>query len=239
MRRAWLHHALLTCVAMLVACTSTPNGPAPSVAPEPRGSVAPAPIAGSTKTYRIDPTASTLHILVYRGGPMARLGHNHVVSSQNLSGTVWQGAALGDAGFDITVPVNDLVVDDNAARAAEGEDFPLNVSEDAKQSTKANMLRDTLLDGARHPEIRITSVQIQGDAKTPLVTAALRIRDQTRQITLPVTLQSTDAGLRISGAFEIKQTDFGITPLSIAMGALLVVDTVKIKFSLVATDSHF
>ncbi len=184
--------------------------------------------------YRVDPAASMLHILVYRGGPMARLGHNHVVSSQNLQGRVWQGAALQDSGFNITVPVNDLVVDDNAARATEGEDFPLNVSEDARQGTKANMLRDTLLDGARYPEIRITSVRVQGDAKAPVVMAALRIKDQTRQVTVPVTLQTTDKGLQVTGAFEIQQTDFGITPLSIAMGALLVVDTVKIKFSLVA-----
>lgn len=165
---------------------------------------------------------------------MARLGHNHVVSSRNLQGRVWQGAELADSGFEFTVPVNDLVVDDNTARAAEGPDFPLNVSEDAKQGTKANMLRETLLDGARYPEIRITSVRVQGNAKTPVVIAALRIKDQTRQVTVPVTLQTTDTGLRISGTFEIKQTDFGITPLSIAMGALLVVDTVTIKFDLQA-----
>lgn len=178
--------------------------------------------------------ASSLHILVYRGGPMARLGHNHVVSSPNLQGRVWQGVTLEDSGFDITVPVNDLVVDDNAARAAEGEDFPLNVSEDAKLGTKANMLRDTLLDGARFPDIRITSVRVQGDASAPEVTAALRIRDQTRQVTLPVRLQATDTGLRVSGMFQIRQSDFGITPLSIAMGALQVVDAITIKFVLVA-----
>ena len=234
MGRPWLHHTLLACIALLVGCTAAPTGPAPGAAPAPRAAVAPAPIAGAPQTYRLDPAASTLHILVYRGGPMARLGHNHVVSSPNLQGRVWQGAALEDAGFDITVPVNDLVVDDNAARAAEGEDFPLNVSEDAKQGTKANMLRDTLLDGARYPEIRITSVRIQGDTTTPMVTAALRIRDQTRQVTVPVTLQTTDGGLRVTGGFEIKQSDFGITPLSLAMGALLVVDAVKIKFALVA-----
>lgn len=190
--------------------------------------------SSSAKMYQVDPAASTLHILVYRGGPMARLGHNHVVSSQNLQGRVWQGAALEDSGFDITVPVNDLVVDDNTARATEGADFPLNISDDAKQGTKANMLRETLLDGARYPEIHITSVRVQGSAISPVVIAALRIKDQTRQVTVPVTLQTTDAGLRISGAFEIKQTDFGITPLSIAMGALLVVDTVTIKFDLQA-----
>jgi polyisoprenoid-binding protein YceI len=96
------------------------------------------------------------------------------------------------------------------------------------------MLRSTLLDGARYPEIRITSVRVEGDAISPMVIAALRIRDQTRQVAVPVTLQTTSTGLQVSGTFEIKQTDFGITPLSIAMGALQVVDTLKIKFVLVA-----
>lgn len=225
---------LLAWIAVLAGCTSAPTGVAPGEQAPPMAAVQPAPASSLAKMYQVDAAASTLHILVYRGGPMARLGHNHVVSSPNLQGRVWQGAALEDSGFDITVRVNDLVVDDNTARAAEGADFPLNISEDAKQGTKANMLRETLLDGARYPEIRISSVRVQGNAKTPVVIAALRIKDQTRQITVPVTLQATDKGLQVTGAFEIQQTDFGITPLSIAMGALLVVDAVKIKFALVA-----
>lgn len=233
-KRSWRHSTLLACIAMLVGCTAAPTGPTPGEPVAPPAAVQAAPVSPSATHYRLDPAASTLHILVYRGGPMARLGHNHVVSSQNLRGSVWQGASLESSGFDITVPVNDLVMDNNAARAAEGEDFPLNVSEDAKQGTKANMLRDTLLDSARYPEIRITSVRVQGDAKAPVVIAALRIRDQTRQLTVPVTLQTTDGGLRVIGKFEIKQSDFGITPLSIAMGALLVVDAVTIKFDLLA-----
>lgn len=234
MGRPWLRGTLLACIAVLVGCTAAPTGVAPGEAAPAIAAAQPVAASSSAKMYQVDPAASTLHILVYRGGPMARLGHNHVVSSQNLHGSVWQGSSLESSGFDITVPVNDLVMDDNSARAAEGEDFPLNVSEDAKQGTKANMLRDTLLDAARYPEIRITSVRVQGDANAPVVIAALRIRDQTRQVTVPVTLQTTNAGLRVRGAFEIKQTDFGITPLSIAMGALQVVDAVTIKFDLLA-----
>ena len=191
----------------------------------------------STQTnpnYRIDATSSKLHILVYRGGTLARLGHNHVISSRNISGNIWRGRSLQDSGFDIMIPVNALIVDDNEARAAEGEDFPLNVTEDAKQGTKANMLRSTLLDGASYPDIHIKSVSLQGDQNAPLVVAALRIKDQTRQISLPVTLRSADGQLHIKGEFDIKQTDFGITPLNVALGALLVLDTVKIKFELVA-----
>jgi polyisoprenoid-binding protein YceI len=184
--------------------------------------------------YRVDPQQSSLRILVYRGGTMARLGHNHVISSADLQGHVWRGATAESSGFEIEVPVNTLIVDDNAARAEEGEDFPLNVSEDAKAGTKANMLRTTLLDGERYPEISIRATRITGNTASPDVVASMRIKDQTREIRLPVTLTEADGALVVQGSFEIRQSDFGITPLSIAMGALTVQDTVKIKFRLVA-----
>ena len=166
---------------------------------------------------------------------MARLGHNHVISSQSVRGSIWRGGPLQGSGFDIAVPVNDLIVDDGTTRAAEGENFAAPVGEDAKEGTKANMLRESILDGARYPEIRIRSVSVQGDATSPTVVAAIRIKDQTRHVILPVTLISTDSSMRVKGEFDIKQTDFGITPLSVALGALQVVDTLTIKFELVAT----
>ena len=198
-----------------------------------RPSVA-APNAALATRYSVDPQESSLRILVYRGGTMARLGHNHVISSADLQGHIWRGATAESSGFEIEVPVNTLIVDDNAARAEEREDFPLNVSEDAKAGTKANMLRPTLLDGERYPEISIRATRITGSTASPDVVASMRIKDQTREIRLPVTLTETDSALAIQGSFEIRQSDFGITPLSIAMGALTVQDTVKIKFRLVA-----
>ena len=154
-----------------------------------------------------------------------------------MGGSLWRGQSLQHSGFAITVPVNTLIVDDNEARAAEGEDFPLNVTEDAKQGTKTNMLRDTLLDGARYPEISIHCISLQGDVNAPLAVAALRIKDQTHQVSVPVTLSTIDGRLHVKGTFDIKQTDFGITPLNVALGALLVLDTIKIKFELVA-EAH-
>ena len=227
----WL---VVTSLAMLGACA----GPPPTEPTRDLGVPVASPSAYLSSQpatiYRIDPEASKLHILVYRGGTLARLGHNHVISSRSISGSMWRGTSLQDSGFAMTVPVNALIVDDNDARTAEGEDFPLNVTEDAKQGTKTNMLRDTLLDGARYPNVSIQSVNLQGDTNAPQVLATLRIKDQSRQIAVPVTLQSADGSLRAKGEFEIKQSDFGITPLSVALGALLVLDTIKIKFELVA-----
>jgi len=226
----WL---LAACLAA-ASCTLPPSGdPAKPVAAQVNVQAAP-PTPHTAKIYRIDPATSSLHILVYRGGTLVRLGHNHVISSRSISGSIWRGATLHESGFLITVPVNALIVDDNDARAAEGDDFPLNLTEDAKQGTKANMLRDTLLDGAHYPDISIQSVSLQGDANAPRVLVAMRIKDQTRQIAVPVTLRSADGSLRVKGEFEIRQSNFGIAPLSVALGALLVLDTLKIKFELVA-----
>lgn len=165
---------------------------------------------------------------------MARLGHNHVISSRSVEGRVWLAAQIEDSGFDITVPVNDLIVDDEEARAAHGEDFAQPISDDAKAGTKANMLRETLLDGARYPAIHIRSVSLEGAFENPLARASIRIKDRTQEIVLPVSVQSVDGELRVQGEFSLRQSDFGITPLSIAGGALQVVDTLRVQFALVA-----
>ena len=223
---------LLACLALLSACSLSPIAAPPARGPEPQ---APPPALEDTRQarqYRLDPASSTLRILVYRGGTLARLGHNHVISSTDLQGRIWLGRTLGSSGFDIRVPVETLIVDDNQARLAEGPDFPLNLSEDAKRGTKANMLRETLLDGARYPEVRIQSLRVQGSPQAPEVVAALRIRDQTRELHLPIQLESTADELRVRGSFALRQSDFGITPLSLALGALQVQDEVRIRFDL-------
>ena len=228
-----LHSLRILCLALLASCSA--NVPhldtqqAQTTLTEHAG-----PPATVPQRYRIDGDASTLHILVYRAGPLARLGHNHVISSNQVGGWIWQGSSLTNSGFDIQVPVNSLVVDDNAARAAEGDDFPLNIPDDAKAGTKVNMLRETLLDGAHYPAVTLQAVHIDGAAPTPTVRVALRIRDQTRQVQVPVQLSATPSALRVQGEFSIQQSDFGITPLSVAMGALQVQDTVHIKFDLLA-----
>lgn len=234
---------LIASFSALASCTLAPPpvnhaGPAPTSGPVPTSTPtpeqAPAAAAQPATRFLIDPAASTVHILVYRGGTLARLGHNHVISSNQIHGEIWRGTTLRDSGFSLRVPVGDLIVDDEAARAAEGEDFPLNISEDARQGTTANMLRETLLDGAHYPEISLTSSSLGGSFDAPVVQVNLRIKDQTRLVTLPVTLTTTGDSLRARGRFDIRQSDFGITPLSVAMGALTVQDRITIKFDLLA-----
>lgn len=219
--------ALLICFGLLGSCTTlSPQPPAPVI-------TAPTQTMGAQR-YRIAAEQSTLHILVYRGGGMAHLGHNHVISANTIKGEVWLAQALAQSGFNIEFAVNDLIVDDAAARAAEGADFTTNVNDAAREGTKRNMLKPQLLDGEHYPSIQLRSIAIGGSRELAQVTAQITIKDQTREVTLPVQLRIAQNTLHATGEFVIRQSDFGITPYSVMLGALQVLDQLKIKFELVA-----
>jgi len=46
----------------------------------------------------------------------------------------------------------------------------------------------------------------------------------------------TDGALTASGEFPLKQSDLGFKPFSIAMGALVVIDEMKIRFDVTARE---
>jgi polyisoprenoid-binding protein YceI len=228
---------LMLCVLLLASCAVKPPTPAATAGITPEAAY-PTDLRGA-HLYRIDAQQSQLHILVYRAGTMAQLGHNHVMSSSNLSGYVWlHDSLLQRSGFDLRLPVNELIVDDPAARTAEGEGFPLNVTEQGRAGTKVNMLKPELLDGERYPYLSLTSVRISGSRAKPEVNVDITIKDKTRQLSVPVQLTVNGQTLQVAGEFVIKQTDFGITPQSVMMGALQVQDLLTIKFALVAVTPN-
>src|SRR5262245_46906348 len=101
----------------LAACqTSPPKPPAAPAGPPPApGAFAIPPGAHQLKVSAED---SLLQVLVYRGGAMARLGHNHVIASHQLSGVVYLADDPLATRFDIQFPVNELTVDEPALREA-------------------------------------------------------------------------------------------------------------------------
>jgi hypothetical protein len=191
-------------------------------------------VTQSAVVFQLNPIRSELHILVYRGGPFARLGHNHVVSSNNLSGSVWLTDQLTSCGFDIIVPVADLIVDDPNARKAEGEQFGAAVPQEARDGTRKNMLKPEQLDGESFPRISLHAVSVGGSFETPVIMTRIELKDQIREIPVSANVSLHEKELTATGEFDLKQTDFGITPFSFGMGALQVVDTLHIKFRLVA-----
>lgn len=225
---------LLLGVWLLSSCVSTiKQGQQPSESPAVSAADYPSDLQGA-RLYRIAAQQSKLHILVYRGGTMAQLGHNHVLSSASVTGYVWFHDSLSRCGFTLTLPINELIVDDTQARDEEGADFTTKVTDAARAGTKTNLLKPEQLDGEHYPLVRLRSLSIGGAREQPEVRVQITIKDQAREITVPAQLTRSDTSLRATGQFQIKLTDFGITPYSVALGALLVQDQLTIKFDLVA-----
>jgi polyisoprenoid-binding protein YceI len=184
--------------------------------------------------YQIDGAASTLHILVYRGGAMARLGHNHVVSSENVSGTLLLRSELRLSRLDLTLPVATMVVDDPVARALEGGEFADEVPRDAREGTRQNLLRAEVLDAEHYPEITLQSVAVSGTRSSASLIMQIAIKGVSRDIPVLAAVREDGNLLIAEGEFAIRQTDFGIAPFSVALGALQVQDQLRIKFTIVA-----
>ena len=216
---------------LLAACPRPvrPPPPAPTVPPTPA-----ADTRGAT-VYEVDSRASQLAILVYRGGKFARLGHNHVMTSQNVTGRAWVHPEFARSGFELSFPVGQLVVDDAEARRAAGGDFPPDIPQSDKDGTRKNMLKPEVLDGEHYPDVKLRSAKIGGTLQAPQVTAHITIKDASRDVEVPVKLAIEGTKLRASGEFDILQTQFNIKPFSVALGALEVQDRLHIKFTIVAS----
>jgi polyisoprenoid-binding protein YceI len=220
--------------ALAVSGCATP----PAAAPPPRG-VATAGVTiavpGDARVYEIDPERTRVTVLVYRAGRLARLGHNHAITSGQERGVIWLGTDAAASGFEIHVPVASFVVDDPEARAAAGSDFPGTVPDEARQGTTANMLRAEVLDAEHYPEIVVRAERGEGDWRHAIVHATVRVKDVPREMDVPVDLAVTPQAVTASGAFQVRQTDFGITPFSVGGGALQVADTLDVRFEITAT----
>ena len=196
---------LLLCGALqlgLGGCQTSPPAPGPAA----RASPAPAelPVTGAQE-YKVVPEESLLQILVYRGGPMARLGHNHVIASHRVEGAVQVADELTATQFEIHVPVNELTVDEPAMCESAGADFPPGVPQSARDGTRKNLLSEALLDGANYPAIRLraTDVVAAGDAFD--VGVEITLKDQVRNVRVPVRLERREGAAGIGSRNLINQ----------------------------------
>lgn len=222
--------AVVSLALLLVGCRVQPAQHAPP------GTAVPAPPTPprGAPVYRIDAARSELRVLVFRAGPMARLGHDHVIRSRQLSGWVNLGGGSSTASFRLEIPADGFAVDDWQDRSAEGADFAEPVSEDAKQGTRHNMLGSALLDAERHPLIVVQSIGIEGSEPALTATVSIAIAGHEAQQRIPIVLARSGVQLDASADFRLLQSSLGLTPFSIMMGALQVQDEMRVKIKVVA-----
>jgi len=231
--------ALLLAAGALAACHGGPTARARAAPPPatiaPLGSALPM----ATTPYRIDAGHSVVLILIYRVGRMAALGHNHVLAVHDLSGEVMLAADVARSSWQLAFPVAALSVDEPQLRAAEGADFQSQVDAAAIAGTRDHMLGPALLDAARFPTIQLQSLQLRARAAPDggeqlLMTTRITVRDHGVEAELPVSLKRTADALVASGEFDLTHAQLGLTPYSVALGALRVAERMHVRYRLVA-----
>jgi polyisoprenoid-binding protein YceI len=182
---------------------------------------------------------SLLTILAFRGGALAKAGHNHVIASHDVSGTFYVPDDVLKSTFELHVPVAQLTIDEPALRVKEGPDFPTDVPDTAKEGTRHNMLSEALLNGAQYPEFTLVGQRMQQGTMGTSVQADVQItiRGQSHVIQVPVAYTLNGGDLVAAGELPVKQTDLGVTPFSAMLGALQVQDEMRVKFRIVARQA--
>lgn len=186
---------------------------------------------------RIDAAASTLSIHVFRAGRAARLGHNHVLNAPKLTGFVKLPAGdtdLGAAGFELSLRLDELQLDSSAARVALGAGWASALSPEMVAATRANMLGEAGLQAANYPLVRIRSLRIAGAAPKLAALIEIELHGQRRQQWIALHANVDNEQVRARGALVLRQSDYGLTPFSVAGGLLAVQDELLIEFDLQA-----
>ena len=175
---------------------------------------------------RVDPASSIVVIEVRRAGSLAHLGHDHVVASHDV-----QGYVLPETGrADLYVALARLVVDEPALRAEAGFDTRPSASDIA--GTRRNML-EHVLDAGEYPFVLVGVRRIDNDRAA--VEVSIGLHGVTRVTRVPVQFDGGPDDRVVAGRLTLKQTEFGIAPLSVLGGAIQVQDAVDLRFRIRAT----
>jgi hypothetical protein len=189
------------------------------------------------KVFRVDSNASTVHIFLWRGGPMAAKGHNHVLAVKQMRGAVYlpEDMLSNEARFDIVFPVQEIAVDPLPLREQIGGAFTgTGMTEKGARGTRQNMLGEKALNADRFPRIALSSNRFYGEPPKLVLDTAVTIHGIQRRRLIPITLNVEEDRLTARGAFAVRQTDFGIEPFSAMAGALYLLDPLMVEFEIVA-----
>ena len=216
---------------VLLLCSACAVPPRPAGQPA-AGETGPGITGRLVAAFRV--VESDLAVRVYRDGPLAQLGHNHVVSSTGVTGAVELRDPLEASTFRLSLPLDSLVVDDPVRRAAAGPDFPDELTDTDREGTRRNLLGPALFDAVRFPVLHVDSVGIQTDGHGYAADVRVDAAGIERVIRMPVTIEWDGGDLVASGTLALTHAEIGLVPYSAALGALRVRDEMEVAYRLVA-----
>lgn len=182
----------------------------------------------ASEQFRIDAASSKILLNVGRSGLFGFAGHDHEVAVPAFAGNVMLDRADANRS-SLSIQF------DAAALTVTGKGEP---PEDVPEVQRV-MLSDRVLDVQRHPKITFVSRSIsvvEGSTNRMMlrVSGQLTLRGVARPVTVPVEVQLSGDRLTATGKATVRQTLFGMRPVSAGAGTVKVKDAVEVIFTVVA-----
>ena len=166
----------------------------------------------------IDLTRSTVTVRVFKSGLFRVFADDHVIEAPLTDGSLDDSAAPN---VRIAIDVRGMRVLDPGLSAKD------------RREVQTRMMGPEVLDADRFQQIRFRSATIEKvDADRWSVRGELEVHGQTH----PVTVAVVRAQGHYKGSTSLKQSEFGIMPISIVGGTVKVKDEIKIDFDIVTTE---
>jgi polyisoprenoid-binding protein YceI len=173
-----------------------------------------------------DPASTSIVVHVGRSGVFSFAGHDHEIAAPIADGQILLDRT--DLSRSTIVAVFDATALRVTGKGEPAEDVP---------EVQRVMLSDRVLDVEKHPKITFRSGKISVTQRSERVTlrvdGELTLHGITRPLSVPVDATLTSNGLTATGRVTVRQTDFGISPVTAGAGTVRVKDEVEIVFSIV------
>lgn len=184
--------------------------------------------AQTTQELRIDPAATSVVVHVGRAGLFRFAGHDHEVAAPGVEGRI---------SLDSSDPSRSRVAVQFDAKALKvtGRGEPAGDVAEVQRT----MLSDRVLDVTRYPTIafesdRISVQQRSASRLTLRVDGRLTLHGVTKPVSVPVAVRLDGNRLTATGEATVRQSEFGIRPVTAAGGTVRVKDEVDVMFTMVA-----
>jgi hypothetical protein len=167
----------------------------------------------------IDTERSKITVRVSKSGPVSAASGDYVIQVPILEGS-----------FEPSIPHMQLAIDARLMHVLEG-----GLSAMERQEVQARMLGADVLDVERFPWISFHSIEIeQPDGAGWLIRGELGLHGHVRAVPVRV----TPGHNRYKGSATLRQSDYGIAPVTIAGSMVVVKDEITIDFDIAIAEDR-
>jgi len=186
----------------------------------------PATVEGSADLFVVDGRSSRFTVRAVAAGVLSAMGHNPTIGIRDVSGEVkFAPEQLTAGALRLAIKSSSLAVQDDIS--------------DRDRREMERLMNEEVLESAKFPDIVFESAQISvstmGDALySAQLNGELTLHGVKRNVPITARVAVMGSMLRASGNFALRQSDYGIKPVTVAGGALKLKDELSFSFEIVA-----